>query len=48
MRFFVSSKPLMPGIHAADRLTLAEAQRRISFPIVVPTGLPEGTRFQYA
>ncbi|MDP9104351.1 MAG: hypothetical protein M3N49_00215 [Candidatus Eremiobacteraeota bacterium] len=48
MRFFVSSKPLMPGIHAADRLTIAEAQRRISFPIVVPTGLPEGTRFQYA
>ena len=48
MRFFVSSKPLMPGIHATDRLTIAEAQRRISFPIVVPTGLPEGTRFQYA
>jgi hypothetical protein len=48
MRFFVSSQPLMPGIHAADRLTIAEAQRRIPFPIVVPTGLPEGTRFQYA
>jgi hypothetical protein len=44
----VSSKPLMPLIHAADRLTIAEAQRRIPFPIVVPAGLPPGTRFQYA
>lgn len=46
--FFVSSKPLMPGIHPADRLALAEAQRRMPFPIVVPTGLPAGTRFLYA
>ena len=48
MRFFVSSTPLMPGIHAADRLTIAQAQRRISFPIFVPTGLPAGTHLEYA
>jgi hypothetical protein len=48
MFLYVSSKPLTPMIHAADRLTIAEAQRRMPFPIVVPTGLPPGTRFQYA
>jgi hypothetical protein len=46
--FSVSSKPLMPTIHAADRLTIAQAQRRISFPIVVPAGLPAGSRLLYA
>ena len=45
---FVSSKPLMPLIHAADRLSVAEAQRHMPFPIVVPTGLPSNTRFLYA
>jgi hypothetical protein len=45
---FVSTKPLVPMIHAADRLTIAEAQRRMPFPIVVPTGLPAHTRFVYA
>jgi hypothetical protein len=43
-----SSKPLMPLIHAADRLTIAEAQRQMPFSIVVPTGLPAHTRFLYA
>lgn len=45
---FVSSKPLQPIIHAADRLTIEQAQRRMPFPIVVPTGLPANTRFLYA
>jgi|ERR1700736_263800 len=48
MGAFVSSKPLQPMIHKADRLTIAEAQRRIPFSIVEPTGLPAGTRFLYA
>ncbi|MFN2460668.1 MAG: hypothetical protein ABR591_08280 [Candidatus Velthaea sp.] len=46
--FFVSSKPLAPAIHAADRLTIAEAQRHMPFSIVVPAGLPERSRFMYA
>jgi hypothetical protein len=46
--FIGSSKPLMPLIHRADRLSIAEAQRRMPFPIVVPAGLPAGTQFQYA
>jgi hypothetical protein len=46
--FGVSTRPLMPKIHAADRLTIAEAQRRMPFPIVVPKGLPAGTRLLYA
>jgi hypothetical protein len=46
--FFVSSKPLQPGIHRADRLTIAQAQSRMPFTIVVPTGLPAHTRFVYA
>jgi hypothetical protein len=45
---FVSSKPLQPMIHAADRLTIAEAQRRMPFPIVVPGGLPPGSELLYA
>jgi hypothetical protein len=49
MRWYsVSTKPLMPTIHAADRLTIAEAQDRMPFPIVVPKGLPAGTRLLYA
>jgi hypothetical protein len=48
LRMFVSSKPLPPIIHRADRLTIAEAQRRMPFPIVVPKGLPVGTEFLYA
>jgi hypothetical protein len=52
MRFvmpdFVSSTPLGPGIHAADRLSIAEAQLRMPFAIVVPQGLPAGTRLMYA
>ena len=48
MHMFVSSKPLEPTIHKADRLTIAEAQRRIPFPIVVPTGLPADSEFLYA
>jgi len=44
----VSTRPLMPKIHAADRLTIAEAQRRMPFPIVVPKGLPAGSRLLYA
>ncbi len=43
-----SSKPLMPLIHRADRLTIAQAQQRIPFAIVVPTGLPAHTSLQYA
>lgn len=43
-----SSKPLPPVIHRADRLTVAEAQRRMPFAIVMPTGLPAGTRLRYA
>ncbi|MEA2720975.1 MAG: hypothetical protein QOJ39_2839 [Candidatus Eremiobacteraeota bacterium] len=49
MRFlFVSSRPLQPLIHAADRLSIAQAQARMPFQIVVPAGLPAGTRLQYA
>jgi hypothetical protein len=48
LRLFASSKPLPPIIHRADRLTIAEAQRRMPFPIVVPTGLPAGSTFLYA
>ena len=48
LRFFVSSKPLPPGIHAADRLTIAQAQRRIPFPIFEPTALPADTHLDYA
>jgi hypothetical protein len=49
MRWYsVSTRPLMPTIHAADRLTIAEAQRRMPFSIVVPKGLPAGTRLLYA
>jgi len=44
----VSSKPLAPIIHAADRLTIAEAQRRMPFTIVEPKGLPATTRLLYA
>jgi hypothetical protein len=44
----VSSKPLTPIIHAADRLTIAEAQRRMPFTIVEPKGLPASTRLLYA
>ena len=44
----VSTRPVMPKIHAADRLTIAEAQRRMPFPIVVPKGLPAGSRLMYA
>ena len=46
--FTVSTRPLMPKIHAADRLTIAEAQRRMPFSIVVPKGLPAGSRLLYA
>jgi hypothetical protein len=48
MRAFVSSKPLQPMIHRADRLTIAQAQRRTPFTIVELTGLPAGSRFVYA
>lgn len=43
-----SSAPLPPMIHAADRLTVAQAQHHVPFPIVVPTGLPQDARFEYA
>lgn len=43
-----SSKPIPPLIHRADRLTIAQAQQRIPFAIVVPVGLPPLTIFQYA
>ncbi|MBV9439380.1 MAG: hypothetical protein JOZ24_05245 [Candidatus Eremiobacteraeota bacterium] len=43
-----SPHPLPPLVHRADRLTLAQAQQRVPFAIVVPTGLPPQTRFQYA
>ncbi len=43
-----STKPLPPMIHRADRLTIAQAQQHIPFPIVVPVGLPARTTFQYA
>ncbi len=43
-----SSRPLPPMIHAADRLTVKEAQRRVPFVIVLPKGLPEHTTFDYA
>ena len=46
--FSGSTRPVMPKIHAADRLTIAEAQRRMPFPIVVPKGLPAGSRLMYA
>ena len=44
----VSSKPLTRIIHAADQLTVAEAQRRMPFTIVEPKGLPATTRLLYA
>ncbi|HEX3465027.1 MAG TPA: hypothetical protein VHS78_13350 [Candidatus Elarobacter sp.] len=50
-RFFPlngSSKPLPPMIHRADRLTIAQAQQRMPFTIVVPAGLPPNTTLQYA
>lgn len=43
-----SSKPLPPLIHRADRLTIAQAQERVPFAIVVPAGLPPHTILQYA
>ena len=43
-----SSKPLPPLIHRADRLTIAQAQQRMPFAIVVPAGLPAHTSLQYA
>jgi hypothetical protein len=43
-----SSKPLPPLIHRADRLTIAQAQQRVPFAVVVPVGLPAHTIFQYA
>ena len=43
-----SSKPLPGLIHRADRLTIAQAQQLVPFPIVVPVGLPPNTTFQYA
>ncbi len=43
-----STKPLPPMIHRDDRLTIAQAQQRLPFPIVVPVGLPEQTVLQYA
>lgn len=43
-----SSKPLPPMIHAADRLTIEEAQRRMPFAIVEPKALPEHTLLRYA
>jgi hypothetical protein len=43
-----SSKPLQPLIHRADRLTIAQAQQRMPFEIVVPAGLPAHTSLQYA
>lgn len=48
LRMFVSSAPLQPIIHRADRLTIAEAQRRMPFAIVIPKGLPTGSTFLYA
>ena len=45
---FASSKPLQPIVHRADRLTIAQAQRRMPFAIVVPAGLPANTRLLYA
>lgn len=45
---FVSSKPLTRIIHAADQLTVAEVQRRVPFPIVMPAGLPANTQLLYA
>jgi hypothetical protein len=48
MRMFVSSKPLPHIIHRADELTIADAQRRMPFPIVALEGLPAGTQFLYA
>ncbi len=43
-----SSTPLPPMIHAADRLTVAQAQQHVGFPIVVPTALPQDATFEYA
>ena len=48
LRLWASTKPLPPLIHRADRLTVAEAQRRMPFSIVMPTGLPAGTHLRYA
>ena len=47
-RFFVSTAPMRPGIHVADQLTIEQAQQRMPFPIVIPSGLPAGTHFRYA
>ena len=46
--FHGSTKPLPPLIHRADRFTMAQAQQRLPFAIVVPAGLPPKTTFQYA
>jgi hypothetical protein len=43
-----STKPLPPLVHRADRLTIAQAQQRMPFTIVVPAGLPPQTTLQYA
>ncbi len=43
-----SSKPLPPLIHRADRFTMAQAQQRLPFALVMPAGLPPNTTFQYA
>jgi len=43
-----SSKPIPPLIHRADQLTIAQAQQRMPFAIVVPAGLPPHTSLQYA
>lgn len=43
-----STTPLPPLIHRSDRLTVAQAQQRIPFSIVVPVGLPPHTLFEYA
>lgn len=43
-----ASKPLPPLIHRADRLTVAQAQQHIPFPIVIPAGLPPQSTFEYA
>ena len=48
MQWSGSSKPLPPLIHRADQLTIAQAQQRMPFTIVVPAGLPPHTSLQYA
>ncbi len=47
-QFSVSTTTLTPGIHKADRLTIAQAQQRMPFAIVVPQALPADTRLMYA